>query len=89
MAGCCDDVEWAQARIAATKLAIVSVEDAILSLATSNTASYSLNSGQTQQSVTRNQIGSLRMLLPQLEDRLADYQNQLCGGAVVYVRPRF
>ncbi len=89
MAGCCVDVEWVQARIDATKAAIVSVEEAILTLATTNTASYSLNSGQTQQPVTRNQIGSLRALLPQLEDRLQFYQTKLCGGAAVYVRPRY
>lgn len=89
MAGCCVDREWVQSRINATKLAIESVEAAILTLATTNTASYSLNSGQTQQSVTRNQIGSLRMLLPQLEDRLQYLQNKLCGGAAVYVRSRY
>jgi hypothetical protein len=89
MANCCVDVEWIQARIDATKLAIVSVETAILTLSTSNMASYSLDSGQTRQTVTRNQVGSLRLLLPQLEDRLQYLQNKLCGGAALNIRPGF
>jgi hypothetical protein len=85
---CCPDVEWVQARIDATKAMIVAYEDAILALS-SGAQSYRLSTGQTDQSVTKSDLTQMRTVLGVLEDRLQYYQNKLCGGAAVYVRPRF
>ncbi len=89
MASCCVDVEWIQARIDATKLAIVAYEEAIFQVGTNNVANYSIDTGQTRQSVTKQNLGSIRLQLQALEDRLQYYQNKLCGGAVIQIRPGF
>lgn len=90
MASCCDhmDREWLEARIATTKVLIVAYEDAILALSTDGVFQYSLDTGQTRQMVTKQQLGSLRLQLEALENRLATYQARLCGGSV-YVKPGF
>lgn len=83
-----DQQEWLAQRIEATRAMIAAYEAAILAL--SNGAfSYSLDTGQTRQSVTKQQLGSLRLQLDALENRLAAYMNQLNGGATVIVRPGF
>jgi hypothetical protein len=87
--GCCDvDEEWVQARITATKDLIVAYESAILALSTAGGAqSYSLDTGQTRQSVTRADLSSMRIALDGLEARLAYYQNQLSGCGSFAVKP--
>jgi hypothetical protein len=87
MPGCCDDVLWIQERIAATKLAILAYEEAILALSTGGIYSYTLDTGQTKQTVTKQQLSSLRAMLDSLENRLQYWQHRLCGGASVYVKP--
>lgn len=82
------DVVWIQERIAATKLAIIAYENAILVLS-NGVQSYSLDTGQTRQTVTKHQLGSLRLQLTDLENRLQNLQNQLAGGGALYVRPGF
>ena len=87
---CCDadDTEWLEARIAKTKELIEAFEDAILSLS-SGAQSYTLNTGQTTQSVTKANIGSLRIQLDSLENRLAVLQQRLCGNGTTHVVPGF
>lgn len=82
------DVIWIQERIAATKLAILAYEAAILALA-SGVQSYSLDTGQTRQTVTKQQLGSMRLQLIDLENRLQSLENKLAGGGALYVRPGF
>lgn len=88
--GCCDNIDsaWLQERIDKTKAMIVAYEDAILALSTDNVFQYSLDTGQTRQTVTKQQLGSLRLQLDQLENRLATLQARLCGGST-YVKPGF
>lgn len=82
------DVVWIQERIAATKIAILAYEAAILALS-NGVQSYTLDTGQTRQSVTKQQLGSLRLQLTDLENRLQMLENKLAGGSALYVRPGF
>jgi hypothetical protein len=83
-----DEQTWILERIEATRAMIVAYEEAILALS-SGAQSYTLDTGQTRQSVTKQQLGSMRLQLDALENRLAYYQNRLTGSAQVNVRPGF
>ncbi len=65
------DCTWLDARIARTKELIVAYEDAIAALGEEGIQSYTLNTGQTTQSVTRANLTSLQSRLDSLENRLA------------------
>lgn len=80
------DTDWIEARIAATKTAIVAYEEAILAIS-SGAQSYSLDTGQTRQSVTKANMSEMRNALSLLEDRLQYYANKLERTGTVYVRP--
>lgn len=82
-----DDTEWIMDRIAATKALIVKYEEAIDAVA-GGVQSYSLDTGQTRQTVTRAQLGSLQLTLGRLEARLSTYQQRL-GCARLVVRPHW
>ncbi len=74
-------------RIESTKLQIVAYEDAILALTTGGVASYTLNTGQSIQTVTKNNLNSLRVGIDSLLNRLVTLEARVCGGGVTYVRP--
>jgi hypothetical protein len=82
------DVPWIEERIMVTKTMILAYEAAILALS-NGVVQYSLDTGQSRQSVTKHQLGSLRLQLTDLENRLQTLQNQLAGAGTVYVRPGF
>lgn len=85
MTNCCDDTTWIQDRITETRALIVAYEAAILAISTGS-QSYSLDTGQTRQVVTKAQLGSLQLTLSRLEARLSTYEQRLgCGR--LYVRP--
>jgi hypothetical protein len=87
----CDEAEdaaWRAERIAKTKALITAHEDAILALST-GAQSYTLNTGQTQQTVLKANVASLRDTLKWLESRLADLQADDCGGGATHVVPGF
>jgi hypothetical protein len=69
------------ARIEAKKAMIIAIEEAITALA-GGAFSYTLNTGQTTQTVTKQNIGSLRLLLSSLENDLASLEARLCGASV-------
>lgn len=71
--------EWLEARVTATKALIVAYENAILALA-GGAQSYSLDTGQTRQTVTKADLGSLRLQLNELENRLSVLDARLCGA---------
>ena len=75
------DKEWLDARIEKTKDLIVKYEDAIDALS-SGAQTYSLDTGQTSQSVTKAQLGSLRNMLQELENRLERLKAKRYGRAV-------
>lgn len=83
-----EDAAWRAARITKTKALIVAYEEAILALST-GAQSYTLNTGQTQQTVTKGNVASLRDTLKWLEARLANLQADDCGGGATHVTPGF
>lgn len=83
---CDDDTDRILAKIEKTEAMIDAIEDALLAFSTSNIQSYRLSTGQTDQTVTRANIVSLRGSLDSLENRRAVLRAQLgCGQR--YARP--
>jgi hypothetical protein len=76
------DVAWITARIEKTKALIVAYEDAILALA-GGAQSYSFDDGQGKVVKTAADLGSMRLALSELEDRLGAYNSRLCGNVIV------
>lgn len=82
------DSAFLQARIDALKLRIVAYEDAILALTEAGgVQSYTLDTGQSRQTVTRYDIGTLETTLEKLESRLAVLCGRLNGGNSITARP--
>lgn len=89
------DSTWLQARIDARKAQILATEAAITALL-GGAQSYTLDTGQTRQTVTKANLSELRKTLQWLESELArlDEQlnggtEQLNGGTPMYGRPAF
>lgn len=73
------DTAWLEARIARKKELIIAYENAIEALA-GGAQQYTLNTGQTTQSVTKANLGSLRVALNGFENDLATLEARLCGA---------
>lgn len=67
---CCDPA-FEAARIDAIKARIIALEGAITALAVGGVQSYSLDTGQTRQVVTRSDLSQLRLALRAAESDLA------------------
>lgn len=80
------DREFLEQRIDATKALIVAYEDAATALASGGVQSYTLDTGQSRQTVTRLEIATLHRSIDSLYNRLATLQARLNGGSV-NVRP--
>ena len=65
------DAAFIQDRITATKAQIVAYEDAALALGTTNVQSYTLNTGQSQQTVTRANLAAIQSTIAALYNRCA------------------
>jgi hypothetical protein len=76
---CEDDTEFWQARLDAVKAQILKFEADMLELNT--TLSYRLSTGQTDQSVTRQQISQVKNTLQGLYNQYATLRARLCGGS--------
>jgi len=83
-----DDTQWLLERIEKTKTMIVAYEDGILALS-SGAQVYNLNTGQTQQSVTRANLASMRIQLESLENRKSTLESRLYGTGAIHARPAF
>lgn len=71
-------------RITVTKAMIVAYEGALLALAAGNgVQSYTLDTGQNKQTVTRADIKSLQATLDGLYNRLTTLGARLSGGALI------
>lgn len=81
------DNEWMDARIARTKASIVIYEDAIDALTTTH-QTYTIQTAQTQETVTRTSLGQLRATLSSLENRLATLNARRYGSSRT-ARPGF
>ena len=76
-----------QARITATKAQIDDYEAAVLALATGGIQSYTLDTGQTRQIVTKLDMIGLQDTLDILYNRCAVLETRLNGNGVITVRP--
>ena len=74
--------EFLQERIDATKAAIIAHEAAITALS-SGAESYTLDTGQTRQTVSKAQLGSVRIALNSLYNLLATLDARLNGGGII------
>lgn len=86
MTDCCDETQWLEDRIARKKELIVKYEDALDALA-SGAQSYSLDTGQTRQVVTKANLTELRNVLAQFESDLSTLQMRLNGCGRFQARP--
>jgi len=86
MTDCFDDRAWLEERIASKKAAILKFEAALTTLA-GGAQSYSLDTGQTRQTVTRANLTEIRNMIAQLESDIATLQMRLNGSGRFYVRP--
>lgn len=80
------DSEFLQQRIDATKALIVAYEDAVTALVDGGVQTYTLDTGQSRQTVTRLELATLNRNIDSLYNRLATLQARLNGGSV-NVRP--
>ena len=86
MTDCCDDTEWIEGRIAAKKAAILAFEAALTALA-GGAQTYSLDTGQTRQVVTKANLTEMRNAIAQLESDISTLQMRLSGCGRFQVRP--
>ena len=75
-----DDSTWLSARITAVEALIVAHETAIATIA-GGAQSYTLDTGQTRQTVTKANLAELRTTLRELESRRSELRLRLTGAA--------
>ena len=81
------DRAFIQGRIDATKIQIVVYEDALTALGT-GVQSYTLDTGQDRQTVTKLNLTELRKTVDSLYNRCATLEARLNGGSIT-MRPGF
>jgi hypothetical protein len=86
MTDCCDESAWLEERIAAKKAAILAYEAALTSLA-SGAQTYSIDTGQTRQTVSKANLTEIRNVIAQLESELSSLQMRLYGCGRFQARP--
>lgn len=83
----CDDSQFLTARIIATEAAIEKYEAAELALATTGVQSYTLDTGQSRQTVTRANLTEIRKSIDSLYNRRSTLFARRDGCGVVTTRP--
>lgn len=83
----CSHEAWLDQRIEQTRRMIELHEDAILQIGTGAVMSYTLDTGQTRQVVTKQNLTELRNALASFESRLEMLENRRCGGGAVVMKP--
>lgn len=78
-----------QDRITAIEALIVAYEAASLALATGGVQSYTLDTGQSKQTVTKLDLGRLQETLDGLYNQRAVLTARLNGGGTIIGRPAF
>ena len=81
--------DFIQARIDATKLQIVAYEDASLALAEGNVQSYTLDTGQSVQKVTKLDLEWMAKAVESAYNRCATLEARLNGSGTVTTRPQW
>lgn len=80
------DKTFLQERIDSTKLQIIAYEDAVLALA-DGAQSYTLDTGQTRQTVVKFNLVSIQNTIDSLYNRMATLEGRLNGSGSVTTRP--
>lgn len=83
------DSTYLTERIEKTKLQIEALEDAVIAVSTDAIESYTLDTGQSRQTVTKSNIKILNDVLESLYNRLTMLQNRLNGTGTVIGVPRW
>lgn len=83
----CNDYQYLTARIAATEAAIEQYENAELALTTGGVQSYTIDTGQSRQTVTRANLSEIRRGVDSLYNRRATLLARRDGCGVVTTRP--
>lgn len=78
---------YLQGKIAVIQAQIDAYEDAFLQLGSTGIQSYTIDTGQTRQTVTRANLSEMRIVLDNLYNRLATLQARLTGCGVTHIRP--
>ena len=81
------DATFLQARIDATKAMILAYETAIDAITVGGVSSYTLDTGQTTQTVTKLNLPALQRTLASLDNRCATYEARLKGTGTVTGAP--
>lgn len=81
------DRTFLQARITATKAQIIAYETAIDAIIAGGVQSYTLDTGQTDQTVTKLNLAATQRTLDSLYNRCATMEARLNGTGVVTGRP--
>jgi polyhydroxyalkanoate synthesis regulator phasin len=81
------DATFLTERITATKNQIATLEDAALSLSTGAITSYTLDTGQSRQVVTKTNVSLINKTIDSLYNRLATLEARLNGSGTVIGRP--
>jgi len=76
------DAAFLRTRITATKAQIIALEDAMLALIAGTILSYSLDTGQSVQKVTKQDIDKVEAVIASLDNRCATLEARLNGGTV-------
>lgn len=82
------DSVFLQARITATQAQIVAYEDAATALG-GGMQSYTLDTGQTRQTVTRVDLNAIQKTLDSLYNRLSTLEVRLYGTGTVVAKPQW
>lgn len=81
------DRDFLLARIAFVKSAIIAYESAILALQSGGVQSYTIDTGQTKQSVTKQDLSSVQGTYNSMLNTLQTLEVLLNGSGVFYGRP--
>lgn len=81
------DAAFLQERITATKAEIVALENAALDLSSGAIISYTIDTGQSRQVVTRSSVSTINTVIDSLYNRLATLEARLNGSGTVIGRP--
>lgn len=77
-----------RARIDQIQAQIIAYEDALTAFASNGALqSYTIDTGQTTQTVTRANLAQLRNTVTGLYNQLATLEARVCGSGVTHMRP--
>ncbi len=79
--------QFIQDRITAAKALLVAYEDAILAVTTGGVQSYTLNTGQTIQTVTKLDVDKMNAAIDSILNRIITLEARCTNGGVSIGRP--